>query len=296
MDARQLNYFLAVVDHGGVNRAAKELYVAQPSLSQSIRSLERDLGTALFHRVGRRLVLTEAGRALVEPARQVVRGMEFARASVDSVAGLTTGRVEIAAMPSQTIAPLSGWIGRFTRRHPEVLVSVRAAFTAREVVQMVRSGVTELGLLGSSDPASAPEVTITPTGTQRFVLVAAPDGPFPPGRPIRREQLAGQRLIVGQEGTGMRRLVDDIIGAGVPSRIAVESEHREAILPLVLDGVGMAVVTDAWTPLARQAGALVLDLEPPAHLHIALVNRRGPLTPAARAFFDLATCRNRPGL
>jgi DNA-binding transcriptional LysR family regulator len=63
VDARQLEYFLAVVDHGGVNRAAAALYLAQPSLSQSIRALERDLGHQLFHRVGRRLVLTDAGQA-----------------------------------------------------------------------------------------------------------------------------------------------------------------------------------------------------------------------------------------
>ncbi|GAA3440471.1 hypothetical protein BJ998_008724 [Kutzneria kofuensis] len=64
MDARQLEYFLAVVDHGGMGRAAAALHVAQPSLSQALRTLERDLGQPLFHRIGRRLVLNDAGLAV----------------------------------------------------------------------------------------------------------------------------------------------------------------------------------------------------------------------------------------
>ncbi|MEU1853423.1 LysR family transcriptional regulator, partial [Streptomyces sp. NPDC019990] len=78
MDIRQLEYFLAIVDRGGFSRAASALYVSQPSLSQAVRALERDLGSELFHRIGRRAVLTEAGRALIEPAREAVRGLETA--------------------------------------------------------------------------------------------------------------------------------------------------------------------------------------------------------------------------
>ncbi|HEX6356335.1 LysR family transcriptional regulator [Actinophytocola sp.] len=85
MDMRQLRYFLAIVDHGSVHRAAQELFVAQPSVSQALRSLERDLGTDLFHRTGRKLVLTPAGERLIDPAREVLRGVELARATVEAV-------------------------------------------------------------------------------------------------------------------------------------------------------------------------------------------------------------------
>ena len=288
MDARQLDYFLAVVDHGGVNRAAAALYLAQPSLSQAIRALERDLGHQLFHRVGRRLVLTDAGRALVEPARHVVRGLEAARASVESVAGLESGRVEIAAMPSQAVEPLGGMIRAFTERHPGLSVTIRAAFTTSDVLEMVRTGVTEVGLLAGSEPPASAEVELDLIGTQRFVLLAPVGGPFRDGVTVRHADLAGQRLIVGQAGTGMRRLVDGIRAAGVELTEVVETEHRESILPLVLGGVGLAVLADSWSPLARQAGALVLELAPPAYLHLALASRKAPLTPAATAFLAIA--------
>jgi DNA-binding transcriptional LysR family regulator len=281
MDARQLEYFLAVVDHGGVNRAAAALYLAQPSLSQAIRSLERDLGQDFFHRVGRRFVLTDAGHALIEPAREVMRGLATARASVASVGGLAAGRVEIATMPSQAVEPLSGMIKAFTTRHPGLQVTIRAAFTASDVIEMVRTGVTELGLLAASNPISA-DVDLTMLQRQRFVVMAPPDTRFV--NPITRGELAGQRVIVGQAGTGMRQVVDEIRAAGVDLFDVVESEHREAVLPLVLGGVGLAVLADSWAPLAKQAGAVVLDLEPAAYLQVALVSRQTRLSPAATAF------------
>ncbi|MFC0106805.1 LysR family transcriptional regulator [Kibdelosporangium aridum] len=287
MDARQLEYFLAVVDHGGVNRAASALFLTQPSLSQAIRALERDLGQELFHRVGRRLVLTDAGRSLVEPARDVIRSLAVARDSVASVAGLVTGCVEIASMPSQAVEPLSGMIREFTEHHPGLKVSVRAASTAPDVIGMVRTGVAELGLLGTSEEPAAADLTLKTLRRQRFVVVA-PAGWFARRKVLKRADLHGQRMIVGQVGTGMRRVVDQMRADGIELTAVVESEHRESILPLVLGGVGLAVLTESWAPLARQAGADVLDLDPPAYLNIALVNRKAWLSPAAEAFIGIA--------
>src|SRR5580704_6663240 len=107
MDVRQLRAFVAVVDHGGVTRAAAELHVAQPSLSQTIRSLEHEFGVELFHRVGRRLVLTSAGEALLGPARQVLRDMDTVGASVAQVKGLTAGRLDLVAEPTLATDPVA---------------------------------------------------------------------------------------------------------------------------------------------------------------------------------------------
>ena len=79
MDVRQLGYFLAVVEHLNFGRAAEQLHVAQPSLSQAMGALERELGVPLFHRVGRGIVLSDAGAQLVGPARQVLRDLDSAR-------------------------------------------------------------------------------------------------------------------------------------------------------------------------------------------------------------------------
>jgi DNA-binding transcriptional LysR family regulator len=167
-------------------------------------------------------------------------------------------------------------------------VTIRAASVTRTVLDMVRSGVTELGLLSARDWPAVSGVALHPVEKQKFVLVTPPDGPFAPDRPVPCERLAGQRLIVGEPGTGIRQLVEDIRASGVELTVAVESEHREPILPLVLKGVGVAILAESWTRLARRAGAMVLDLDPPAYLHVALATRKAGLTPAAREFLTEA--------
>jgi DNA-binding transcriptional LysR family regulator len=85
VDARQLEYFLAIVDHDVFGRAAQQLHVSQPSLSQAVAALERDLGVLLFHRINRGVVISAAGSELIEPARQVLRDLRTTRATMDSL-------------------------------------------------------------------------------------------------------------------------------------------------------------------------------------------------------------------
>ena len=118
MDTRKLKYFLAVVDHDGFNRAAEHLLIAQPSLSQTIAALEKDLGVPLFHRIGRRAVLSEAGKELVGPARLVMRDLDAAQSAVKALRGVRSGRLDIITMPSPGIEPLTSMIAGFTRAHP----------------------------------------------------------------------------------------------------------------------------------------------------------------------------------
>jgi DNA-binding transcriptional LysR family regulator len=286
VDARQLEYFLAVADHGSFNRAAASLHLAQPSLSQAIRNLERELGALLFHRIGRRIELTEAGRAMIGPARQVLRDLETTRATVESVKGLRTGRLEIVSMPSPAVQPLPEMVGAYLRRYPAMRVDVRAAPTAAAVAEQVRTGAAEIGLAGTATALHSPDVVVYPMARQRFVLLAPPDGPLRPGRAVTLDDLAGLSVIAAPQGTRARQLVDDLCESGVPVRIGVEAAHREAVLPLVVQGIGVALLTQAWADLARGAGALVLDVEPPQYLHISLLSRRAPLTPGAQAFLD----------
>ena len=104
----------------------------------------------LFHRVGRGIVLSDAGTQLVEPARQVVRDLESAKAAARSARGLQRGRVELVAMPSPGMEPLSTLIRDFTATHPGMTITADAAFTPEEVVQAVKAGEAELGLLGAA--------------------------------------------------------------------------------------------------------------------------------------------------
>src|SRR4051812_32600164 len=124
MDLRRLRLFLAVVDGGGMTRAAEAEHVSQPSVSQAVRELESELDALLFHRVGRGLVLTTAGEALVEPARQVLRDVETGRAAVEAVAGLTAGRLDLVALPTPAADPVAPLLGAFRGQHPRIHIAL----------------------------------------------------------------------------------------------------------------------------------------------------------------------------
>ncbi len=298
MDVRQLTYFLAVVGTMNFGRAAEQLHIAQPSLSQAIGALERELGVPLFHRVGRGVVLSDAGAQLIGPARQVVRDLEAARAAARSARGLQRGRVELVAMPSPAMEPLATLVRDFTSAHPAMTVTADAAFTPEEVVQAVKAGRAELGLLGAASLPRAGGLRILPIEDQTFVLISPPKSGEPqavPARgpaagsgrlPVTREDLAGARLVVSKQGSLMRQFVDDVLAGGVDARIVVEVEHRTSILPMVLAGIGHAVMPASWAPLAERAGALVRHIQSSSVLRIALVSRTTALTPAARAFVE----------
>ncbi|MCD0445361.1 LysR family transcriptional regulator [Glycomyces sp. A-F 0318] len=288
MDARQLGYFLAVVDHGGFGRAADHIHIAQPSLSQAIANLERELGVPLFHRVGRGVVLSEAGALLVEPARQVLRDLDAARSAAQSVKDLQRGRLDLVSMPSPGIEPLTTMMCRFAESHPGITLNVDGAFTADEVVASVRTGLSEIGLLGSSGALRTAGLRVVPLGDQPLVLISPPDHGLPPGDTVRHEDFRGLRVIASQRGSLMRRFVDDLVERGTELVLAAEIAHRTSILPLVLAGFGHAVMPESWTPLAERAGAAVHRIESTMHLRASLVSRPEGLTPAARAFVDMA--------
>lgn len=307
MDVRHLKYFLAVVDHQGFTRAAERLLIAQPSLSQTIKSLERDLGVPLFHRVGRNVVLSEAGRELVGPARVVVRDLDAARSAIDELKGMRRGRLDVIAMPSPGIEPLTSIIAAYARTHPTVTVNVEAAFTRDDVVAAVRDGSSEIGLLGSDRPFRAADIDVLPLDRQPLILVLNPHAVLPEGKSaalgkdkdddgndddgrlvLAWEDLSGQRMVVSQRGSLMRWAVDEAAVNGVDLEIAVEVAHRTSVLPLVLAGLGHAVLPSSWAPLARQAGLRTAALEPAVYLYVSALSRASDLTPAARAFLAVA--------
>lgn len=289
MDARQLTYFLAVVDHGGFNRAAEHLFIAQPSVSQSIARLESELGVQLFHRIGRQVRVSEAGQALIGPARMVLRGLETARSSVDEVRGVRRGRLDISSMPSPGIAPLTTLAAAFLSDHPGVTLNVEAAFTVDGVIQAVRTGVCEIGLAGGREPLRVPDVDVMQIEQQPIILIVNPQADtFGAVEHVHRKDLEGHRFIVSQRGSLMRWVIDDILAAGVDAHIALEVAHRTSILPMVLAGLGHAVMPSAWRSLAQSSGLRTLTVEPVSSLHVAILSRPNSLTPTAEAFLTSA--------
>ncbi len=284
MELRQLEYVVGAVDAGSFTRAAAALHVAQPSLSQGIARLEAELGTPLFARLGRRVALTAAGEAFVGPARWVLRDVAVVQASVDAVVGLDAGTLDLVALPTLAVDPLARLIGVFRQAHADVMVRVSEPERADDVAAHVRDGRAEVGL--AELPMGAPDLIAEPLLDQELVVI------LPPGDPRRTltiRAVADEPLLTSPAGTSTRRILTDAFAAAnVTPRIAVESGQREAILPLVLAGAGVALVPLGLAEAAAAQGASVAHVEPVLHRTIGTVVRAAPLSPAARRFRDLA--------
>src|SRR5579871_6427760 len=172
MDERRLRYFLAIVEAGGVTAAAERLHVAQPSLSQALRSLERELGAELFDRVGRGLQLTAAGRALIGPARQALLAIDGTRSAVREIAELLAGELAIAALATLAADPLGDLVGRFRVAHPGVTVEIAVAESTADAARLVAEGGRELGLVHL--PVARGQLVATELGEQELVFVLPP--------------------------------------------------------------------------------------------------------------------------
>ncbi|GAA2430508.1 hypothetical protein GCM10010191_50120 [Actinomadura vinacea] len=284
MDLRLVGYFVAVIDHGGVTRAAEALYVAQPSLSQAIRSLERQLGTQLFDRSGRRLTLTVDGRAFLGPARRILADVENARSRVHAVRDLATGRLEIAALSTLSADPLPELTSGLRRRHPGVLVTVLDPGGPSGVVSQVRQGQAELGL--TDFPVKTDMLSTRELWEQEIALVLPPDLAAALPDPVPLDAVAEIPLVLESSAAGGRTPLDDALGRAIDF-VAVECAHRQAIWELVMHGAGATFLPRriAETELANVA---VRSTVPQVRRTVRVVFRPGPLSPAAAAFLDVA--------
>jgi DNA-binding transcriptional LysR family regulator len=286
MERRQLEYFVAVVEHGGFSAAARSLHVAQPSLSRSIGNLEHELGVALFHRVGRTAVLSAAGQTLADRARLVLRDLEALRAAARALGEGVTGRVEVAATSSSGLEPVARVIAELRERHPGVTVATTSALSAAEVVAMVLQGRCEAGVCGSAERPVGRGMQAHHLRDGEFLLVVPPDTLAGAGPSVRREVLNGMRFVVPAPGTAVRALFDRLSGSVGGMTVAAEVGDRSMVLPMVLRGIGAGLMPDGWADLARRAGAGVHHFDPPEKLPQWLVHRTEVITAAARAFVD----------
>ena len=281
---RLVEYFVAVIDHGSITKAAQALYIAQPSLSQAIRGLERRLGVQLFQRTGRRLVLTADGTAFVEPARRVLRDVQRARGAVQDVRAMTTGQLDIAALATLAAHPLPQLAGAYQRRYPGVRLNITDPGSTGRVLDEVRRGDAELGL--TKLPVDNASLRAVPLADEEIVLVLPPDLAASLPDPVPLESVRGIPLVLEFTDTSTRDIVNDVLDPAEQS-VAVECAHRQAIWDLVSQGAGATFLP---RELAERelSGVVRRSTVPEIRRSTGLVHRAGELSPAARAFVELA--------
>jgi DNA-binding transcriptional LysR family regulator len=168
MSLRQFEYALAVAEEGSVTAAAERLHVAQPSMSQQIRTLERELGVQLFARTPSGLVPTVAGRAFLREAEVAVSAARRARATARAGADDLVGELVVAAQMGFGTRQLPGALSALRRRFPRVEVTVFEEPSSAELDRLCRRGVLDLALMAKCErsPADAHHL-----GDEEFVVV-----------------------------------------------------------------------------------------------------------------------------
>ncbi len=287
MDTRRLQHFVAVVDHGGFTAASKAVFVSQPALSLAVKELEAELGTQLFNRIGRKVQLTDAGLALIGPARQVLRDLDIGRAAVEAVSGIESGVLSLASLPTLAADPMAELVGRFRHHHPGVRVDLAAPEDGRDLFDLVETGTCELGLTDAVDvPDTLESVGL---GVQELAFILPPGTATGDAEKAQLTDFADTSFVAAPEGTSTRRLLEERLGSvGLTPKLAVVTAQRDAILPLVIAGAGAALVPESMARVAQRLGAVVARPDPAAVRQLAMVSRPGALSPAASRFSELA--------
>lgn len=242
MELHQLRYACAVADTGSFSRAAESCRIAQPSLSQQILKLEKDLGAKLFDRLGRSIRLTEAGRAFLPHARLALEEVEAARSSVMEQHADVRGTVSVGVIP--TIAPylMPAYVAGFAGKFPEARMRIIEEMTP-VLVEGLRDLSMDLALLAL--PLRHKDLEILPLRTEA-VFAALPKGhPNAKSKSLTLKDLRGEPFVMLRDGHCFRDLsIAACNSARITPNIAFESGQFSSVLAMVGAGVGISMVPE----------------------------------------------------
>lgn len=284
MNIENLQAFLSVAGHRSFSQAAETLHLTQPAVSKRIAALESQLGNRLFDRIGRRVNLTEAGRALEAHARRILQEMEDTRRSIHNLTGTVRGPLKMAASHHISLHRLPPVLHAYIRRYPEVQPDL--AFMDSEVAcRGVERGELELALV-TLPPPGATVLNLIPVWSDRLVLAVSPEHPLSRERRITAKELAGYPAILPNRGTYTRALIDAALGPG-QLETGMETHYLETIKMLVSVGLGWSLLPDTMLEEALRParGGEILVLRKLGIVH----HPQRTLSNAARAFIRSCT-------
>ena len=280
MDLKQLEYFVRVADLGSFTRAAAALDIAQPALSRQVRQLEVELRQTLLLRNGRGATPTEAGKLLLEHSRGILHQVQRAREELGRVRGALAGRVAIG-LPTSLARVLTVPLTRqFRAQMPDASISISEALSTSLQDGLV-NGRLDVAVLYNAQRGS--EIDLLPLTEEELVLVSArPPGlaEDPPPGPIALRTLAAKPLVIPSRPNAIRMHVEAAMaGIGCRPNIALEIDGVSAILDLVADGAGSALLS---------RNAVASSIKPSAFLLRAVCD------PPLRTRLSIATSALRP--
>jgi len=280
MDLKQLEYFVRVAELGSFTRAAQALNIAQPALSRQVRLLEVELRQNLLVRNGRGATPTQAGQLLLEHGRGILHQVERAREELGRVRSGLSGRVALGLPPSVARMLTVPLTRAFRQRMPEAQLSISEGLSSA-MQENLQNGRLDIAVL--YNPNQIPGIEHTPLVQEELLLVQPrPPGlqedPPPPHIPL--SEVASLPLVIPTRPNAIRMHVESEMAAiGCRPQIALEIDGVSAILDLVADGAGYAILSrNAVMRSVRPSAFSVRQVSDP-NLHIQLTTAISSLRP-----------------
>ena len=284
---KQLRAFCAAADQESISRAADQLYLSQPSVSQLIKALEAEMGVTLFERHGPKIRLSDEGRALHELALPLVAGLDaLPQTLAASREQFETGEISIAAGEATLLNILPPLIRRFRKRYPGTHVRLRNV-TGREGTRLLRDDQVDLAVGAMFDIPG--DLRYDPIWSYRTVLIAAPDHPLGQKERVSLADISPHGLILPPRRLTTWRMIDVIFRQhGLDYEVALEAGGWEVIKRYVREGLGVAIVASVCLQNDSE-GLVVHDLANYfPHRSYGLVTRKTrSMTPQCQRFVGM---------
>jgi DNA-binding transcriptional LysR family regulator len=256
MEIRQLKAFIAISETGTFTAGAARVHVTQAAISMQLKQLEREVGAPLFIRAPRRVILTEAGEALLERARSILREHDAALAEIAELAGAEHGRLRIGSASAMVAAdPLPRILKELRALHPRADVSISSG-TSEALVRQILAG--ELDVAFVSLPVETRGIETEGLSRDELVAITSPRHKLAKQRVVTAAALAKEKLILGERGGNTRRLIDQFFAeAGVHPTIMMELSRLAAIKRMVEEEMGVGIVPSQSARDEIEGGSLV---------------------------------------
>jgi DNA-binding transcriptional LysR family regulator len=283
MNLQQLRYLVAAADTGSVTGAARVERVSQPVVSRALHNLEREYGVVLFRRTGRRLTLTDGGRAVLAAARDALAAIdEVERAARQAALG---SELVVVTTPTNGML-LSPIVTSFIAHRPHTALRLRRAGDMEEVLRMVTAGEAELGFGDIAHGSEHPTLQSEPIWNATVVIVSPIGTDLPAVVPW--SALTDSRLVMPLGGSERRKLIDDAITAGGGDRpeAVLATDERSAWISSAQQGIGSFF---CYEPVAAELhGIEYRPFDPPVRTPVGFVHHTETLTTDGREFLRLA--------
>lgn len=288
MDLYQLEYFVEIARQGNFTRAARQIGIVQPALSQQIKRLEEELGTLLFVRDRRRARLTAAGETLLEHAQQLLAKALQAKEAVIGMGRLESGKLTIAAIPAVSAFYLPGHINMFRKTYPAIELLILEE-SSDGVTELVGNGVAEVGFLQL--PETDPRLETTRLLTEPHHVILHRRHSLAKSNNLTLKQLSGESFIQ-YRGKVRDTVLQACRQAGFEPRIACATGELSTVHALVRAGLGLSVLPELAIPPGLTGVRAIQLHKPTLNRSIGIATRHStPQSAACQAFINLISER-----